>query len=179
MGKLKVEYVPTSKLKTYANNAKIHTAEQVEQIKKSIEEFGFNDPIAVWHDNEIIEGHGRLIAATELGIEEVPVIRLDELTDEQRRAYMLVHNKLTMDTDFDFEILNEELASIQLDMAGFGFEIGQADDEEIDDSYVEKGSQFHYKEQYGVIVMCTSEADQEDIYNRLVNEGYECKVVAV
>lgn len=179
MGELKVEYVETGKLKTYANNAKIHTAEQVEQIKKSIEEFGFNDPIAVWHDNEIIEGHGRLIAATELGLETVPIIRLDELTDEQRKAYMLVHNKLTMDTDFDFEILNEELASIQLDMAGFGFEIGEADDEEIDDSYVENGSQFHYKEQYGVIVMCTSEADQEDIYNRLVNEGYECKVVAV
>lgn len=58
---LKIEYLDINSLKLYANNAKIHTPEQVEQIKKSIREFGFNDPIAVWKDNEIIEGHGRLM----------------------------------------------------------------------------------------------------------------------
>jgi hypothetical protein len=124
MGKLKIEYVPTESLKTYANNAKIHTAEQIEQIKKSIREFSFNDPIAVWKDNEIIEGHGRLIAALELGIEELPIIRLDNLTDEQRKAYMLVHNKLTMNTDFDLDVLNEELESISdFEMENFGFDL--------------------------------------------------------
>lgn len=66
---LKVEYVPITELKTYENNAKIHTAQQIEQIKKSIQEFGMNDPIAVWKDNVIIEGHGRLIALTELNEE--------------------------------------------------------------------------------------------------------------
>lgn len=119
---LKVEYVDTESLRPYANNAKLHPAEQIEQIKRSIEEFGFNDPIAVWHENEIIEGHGRLIAAIELGLEEVPIIRLDELTDEQRRAYMLVHNKLTMNSGFDFELLDMELEDIELDMEQFGFE---------------------------------------------------------
>lgn len=64
---LKVEYVPISELKAYVNNAKEHPAEQIEQIKKSILEFGFLDPIAVWKDNEIIEGHGRLLACSELG----------------------------------------------------------------------------------------------------------------
>lgn len=123
MGRLKIEYVPTESLKPYANNAKIHTAEQIEQIKKSIREFSFNDPIAVWKDNEIIEGHGRVIAATELGIESVPVIRLDSLTDEQRKAYMLVHNKLTMNTDFDFDLLGIELDGIgNIDMTDFGFD---------------------------------------------------------
>ena len=63
---LKIEYINKSELRPYANNAKIHTAEQVEQIKKSIQEFGFNDPVAVWHDNEIVEGHGRLLAAMEM-----------------------------------------------------------------------------------------------------------------
>jgi hypothetical protein len=121
MRKLKVEYVPTDRLKTYANNAKIHTAEQIEQIKRSIQEFGFNDPIAVWKDNEIIEGHGRLIAALELGIEDLPIIRLDNLTDEQRKAYTLVHNKLTMNTNFDVELLDLELDSIDIDMEQFGF----------------------------------------------------------
>lgn len=118
---LKIEYVPVSDLRAYPNNAKIHTAEQVTQIVKSIEEFGFNDPIAVWKDNEIIEGHGRLLAAIELGLKTVPIIRLDDLTDEQRKAYTLVHNKLTMNTGFDFSILDIELESIEMNMEQFGF----------------------------------------------------------
>ena len=126
---LKIEYLSKEELKPYANNAKIHTGDQVEQIKKSIEEFGFNDPIAIWHDNEIIEGHGRLLAVMEMDdIKEVPVIRLDELTDEQRRAYMLVHNKLTMNTDFDFSILDMELEDLEnVDMQDFGFEATNID----------------------------------------------------
>lgn len=134
--KLKIEYVPVESLKTYANNAKVHTAEQVEQIKKSIEEFGFNDPIAIWHDNEIIEGHGRLIASLELGLETVPIIRLDDLTDEQRKAYMLVHNKLTMNTDFDFDILEQELENFStIDMSEFGFDMDFGTDEDSYDDY--------------------------------------------
>ena len=109
--KLEIEYIPISEIKLYPNNAKIHTAEQIEQIKKSIQEFGFNDPIWIWH-GECVEGHGRIIAATELGIETVPVIRLDELSDEQRRAYTLVHNKLTMNTEFNLDLLNIELDNI-------------------------------------------------------------------
>lgn len=123
MSNLKIEYVKKEDLKPYVNNAKIHTAEQIEQIKKSIEEFGFNDPIALWHDNEIIEGHGRLLAVMEMDdIDKVPIIRLDDLTDEQRKAYTLVHNKLTMNTDFDFDLLNVELEGItDIDMSEYGF----------------------------------------------------------
>lgn len=129
--KLKIEYVPINTLKAYENNAKIHTPEQIEQIKRSIEEFGFNDPIAVWHDNEIIEGHGRLMAGLEMGIETVPIIRLDDLTDDQRKAYMLVHNKLTMNTDFDFSILETELQSItEISMDDYGFDMSFDDIEE-------------------------------------------------
>ena len=123
MEDIKVEYLSIEQLKKYENNAKIHTAEQIEQIKNSIQEFGMNDPIAVWKNNEIIEGHGRLIACQQLGIKKVPVIRLDKLTDEQRKAYGIVHNKLTMNTDFDLSILNEELAALDdIDMSQFGFE---------------------------------------------------------
>ena len=119
---LRIEYVSKQDLKPYANNAKIHTAEQIEQIKRSIEEFGFNDPVAVWHDNEIIEGHGRLLAVMEMDdIQEVPIIRLDDLTDEERRAYTLIHNKTTMNTGFDVELLEEELAGLDIDMEEFGF----------------------------------------------------------
>lgn len=143
MSNLKIEYVSKEQLKPYAKNAKLHTDDQVEQIKRSIEEFGFNDPIAVWHDDEIIEGHGRLLAVMEMPeIETVPIIRLDDLTDEQRRAYMLVHNKLTMNTDFDFELLDSELDNIiDIDMAEFGFDIEIEDDEPeeiIDDEVPEE-----------------------------------------
>lgn len=137
--KLKIEYISTEDLKTYANNAKIHTDEQIEQIKTSIREFGFNDPIAVWKNNEIIEGHGRLIAATDLGMDQVPIIRLDGLSDEERRAYMLVHNKLTMDTGFDLDILNLELDDIvDIDMEQFGFDIEIEEEnpiEVVEDNY--------------------------------------------
>lgn len=101
--------------------------EQVDQIASSIQEFGNCDPIGVWHNKdgepEIVEGHGRLMALRKLGIETAPVIFLDHLTDEQRRAYALVHNKLTMNSDFDFEILAEELESISsIEMGDLGFD---------------------------------------------------------
>ena len=127
--KLKVEYIPIEQLKPYEKNAKIHTPEQIEQIKNSIQEFGMNDPIGVWgKDNLIVEGHGRLQACKELGMKEVPVIRLDDLTDEQRRAYTLVHNQTTMNTGFNMDILTEELDNIDIDMSELGF----LDSEEVD-----------------------------------------------
>ena len=120
---LRIEYIPIEDIKPYENNAKLHPQEQIQQIKNSILEFGFDDPIAIWKDNIIIEGHGRLVAAQELGYKEIPVIRLDDLTDEQRRAYTLVHNKLTMNSGFDIEMLNIELGGIdRIDMSDFGFE---------------------------------------------------------
>ena len=127
--KLKVEYIPIEQLKPYEKNAKIHTQEQIEQIKNSIREFGMNDPIGIWgKDNLIVEGHGRLQACKELGVKEVPVIRLDDLTDEQRRAYTLVHNQTTMNTGFNMNILADELDNIDIDMSELGF----LDSEEVD-----------------------------------------------
>ena len=118
---LNIEYVDINSIKPYENNAKLHPREQIEQIKKSIQEFGMDDPIGIWND-EIVEGHGRLIACKELGYQEIPIIRLDHLTDDQRKAYTLVHNKLTMNSDFDMKILNEELQKIVgFDMGDFGF----------------------------------------------------------
>ncbi len=110
-------------LTPYEKNAKIHTPEQIEQIKASITQFGMNDPIGVWGDkNIIVEGHGRLMALKELGHTEVDCIRLDHLSDDERKAYTLAHNKLTLNTDFDFDLLQSELDAIELDMSEFGFE---------------------------------------------------------
>ena len=132
MGKnLSITYIPISELKPYKKNAKKHPPEQVEQIERSIEEFGMNDPIAVWgSDNEIVEGHGRLMACKNLGFTEVPIIRLDNLTDEQRKAYTLIHNQLTMNSDFDLKILSQELDGIfNIDMGDFGFDVDDIQDE--------------------------------------------------
>ena len=124
MDNLKIEYVDINTLKEYEKNAKLHPQEQIEQIKKSIQEFNMIDPIGVWKDNSIIEGNGRYKACMQLGIKEVPIIRLDHLTDEERKAYILVHNKLNMDTGFDLDILNDELLNIDtIDMNDFGLEI--------------------------------------------------------
>lgn len=121
---MKIEILPINKIKPYENNAKLHPKEQIEQIKKSIKEFGNNDPIAIDENNVIIEGHGRFIALKELGYDEVEIIRLSHMTDEQKKAYILAHNKLTMNSGFDIDILELELDDIvSIDMSDFGFEI--------------------------------------------------------
>ena len=123
---LRRDMMPVGELMPYMGNAKRHPDWQVEQISSSIEAFGFNDPIAIWRDAAghwvVVEGHGRLMAAKELGMAEVPVIRLDHLDDEARRAYALIHNKLTMNTDFDVQVVDAELDAIEgFDMGEFGF----------------------------------------------------------
>lgn len=134
MNKMKIEKVSISKIKVYENNAKIHSIEQIEQIKQSIEEFGNNDPIAIDENDMIIEGHGRFLALVDLGYEEVECIRLSHLTEEQKKAYILVHNQLTMNTGFDFDILNEELESIKnINMSDFDFR--ESDDLDLNEMF--------------------------------------------
>lgn len=135
---MQIEVVSIDSIKEYELNAKEHPKEhpkeQVEQIKKSIKDFGNNDPIAIDGNGEIIEGHGRYIALKELGYKEVEVIRLGHLTEEQKKAYRLIHNKLTMNSDFNLELLEKELADLQtLDMQEFGFDFVTDFMEEIKD----------------------------------------------
>lgn len=127
---LKIEYVNIHDLKKYHKNAKKHPKEQVKRIANSIKEFGMCDPIGVWgKDNLIIEGHGRLMALKKLGYKEAPIIRLDHLSEEQRKAYTLAHNK-SAESEWDFEILADELESIiNIDMMDFGFDLQMEDEE--------------------------------------------------
>ena len=118
-------------LTPYEQNARHHEQEDLEAIKASILEFGFNDPVGIWGDkNIIVEGHGRVLAAEQLGMIAVPCIRLDHLTDEQRRAYALAHNKTAELSRWDFSILDKELEQIQaIDMEAFGFDLSQPEEE--------------------------------------------------
>lgn len=131
--------LPIETLTPDPNNAKEHPDWQIEQIKNSIEQFGNNDPIAVWGEkNIIVEGHGRYEALKELGYTEAECIRLDSLTDEERKAYALAHNKLTMNTDFDFGALELTLDAIEdIDMSLFGFETATETVEVVEDDYDE------------------------------------------
>lgn len=126
---MKIEIVNIHDLIPYGNNAKEHPKEQIEQIKKSIIDFNNNDPIAIDENNVIIEGHGRYEALKELGYEQVECIRLSHLNDDQKKAYRLVHNKLTMNSDFNFDLLEEELKTINdIDMGFFDFDLSMFDD---------------------------------------------------
>lgn len=115
--KLEIVYLRPQDLKPYEGNTRKHNPEDIEGIKRSITDVGFADPIGIWgEENLIVEGHGRQIAAIELGLDKVPCIRLDEMTEDQRREYAIRHNRSAEMSAWDFGKLEEELAA--LDIAG-------------------------------------------------------------
>lgn len=174
---LKIEYVPIDSIEVYAHNAKLHPAEQIEQIKKSIEEFGMNDPIGIWH-GQIVEGHGRYIACQELGIKEVPIIRLDHLTNEERRAYGVVHNSITMSTGFNLELLEAELEKItDIDMSKYDFQKLDDIERQLEDFFVEEETEVteEKKQDFKVIrfTISVDETNKNEILSYLDEMGYE------
>jgi len=123
---VKIVLFGVDKIKEYSNNAKEHPKEQVQQIADSIKEFGFNDPIAIDENNIIIAGHGRLLAAKLLEMKKVPVIQLFHMNENQKRAYILAHNKITMNSGFNLDLLKTELEFIDmssLDITTTGFNL--------------------------------------------------------
>lgn len=108
-----LEQIKVSLLIPYSNNSRTHDDEQVVQIAESIREFGFTSPILIDADNNIVAGHGRLLAAQKLDIDTVPCIRLNDLTDAQRKAYVIADNKLALNAGWDNEILKFEIENLQ------------------------------------------------------------------
>lgn len=128
---LEVKYIAISQINEYENNAKEHPEWQISQIANSIQKFGFNDPIAIDDNQFIIEGHGRYLAAKKLNLDKVPCIILKDLTDEEKRAYIIAHNKLTMNTGFDVDKLIYELNALKIqgiDLEITGFETAEIED---------------------------------------------------
>ncbi|MDR0809726.1 MAG: site-specific DNA-methyltransferase [Gemmobacter sp.] len=116
--------MPTGQLVPYVHNARTHSDDQVAQIAASIAEFGFTNPILIGEDAVIIAGHGRLMAARQLGLTEVPVIMLAHLTETQRRALVIADNRIAENAGWDEDLLRTELAALQelnfdLDLVGF------------------------------------------------------------
>ena len=110
----RIEMWPLDRLRPYERNARTHSPEQVAQIAASIQEFGFTNPILVDGADGILAGHGRLAAAKDMGLAEVPVIVLDHLSAEQRRAYILADNQLALNAGWDMELLQKEIVGLNL-----------------------------------------------------------------
>ena len=135
-----IEQVPVSKLKPYENNAKKHSKKQIQQIADSITEFGFLNPCLIDAEYNIIAGHGRMMAAQQLGMETVPCIFVEGLTEAQRRAYILADNRLTELGEWDMDLVAKELEALEkefdfnIDLTGFSLsipEVAQEDDYEV------------------------------------------------
>lgn len=121
----RLELWSVDRLVPYDRNARTHSEEQIQQIAASIQEFGFTNPILVDGKDGVIAGHGRLEAARELGLSEVPVVVLDHLTPAQKRAYVLADNQLALNAGWDSSVLQEELAALSLadfDLSLIGFD---------------------------------------------------------
>lgn len=122
MEQLNIKYKPIKELKPYKKNAKKHNKEQVEQIANSIKEFGFTQPVIIDKNNCVVAGHGRILGAKKAGLKQVPTVCLDDLTEEQIKAYRLVDNKLN-ESEWDSDLLKQSLDEIlEMDMGAFGFE---------------------------------------------------------
>ena len=166
-----------SELTPYANNPRLNDG-AVDAVAASIKAFGFKVPLVVTADGVIVAGHTRLKAAQKLGLKTVPCIVADDLTPEQIKAFRLADNKVGELAGWDFEKLDLELEELDFDMTPFGFD-DESSGGEDGAPVINTETNFNYREQYGVIVMCADESEQERTYNKLTEEGYSCKVVAV
>ena len=142
MEDLKIVYLAPEELTPYENNTRRHTQTDIEQIKTSILRCGFDDPIGIWGEqNIVVEGHGRLIAAKELMLDKVPCIRLDHMTDAQRREYGIRHNRTQEFSSWDFDRLEEEIAALMIagaDLDDLKFAVKKLAEEETEKEFLEK-----------------------------------------
>ena len=126
----KIELRPIGSLKPYPGNARRHSKRQVKQIASSIRRWGFTNPVLVSDDDEIIAGHGRVMAAKEIGLHEVPTLRLSHLSTAERRAYVIADNKLALNAGWDTDILAIELQALielNFDVELTGFSLAEID----------------------------------------------------
>ena len=172
---LNITYRPIKELKPYKKNAKKHNKEQVEQIANSIKEFGFTQPVIIDKYDCVVAGHGRILGAKKAGLKQVPTVCLDELTEEQIKAYRLVDNKLN-ESEWDYSLLDEEIEQLtDIDMDLFGF------DEVVEitkDDESKKKVEFEIKEKYEVHIICKDEKQMEQVYNKTKGMGIDCKLIS-
>ena len=175
MEELNIVYKPIKELKPYKKNAKKHSKEQVEQIANSIKEFGFTQPVIIDKHNSVVAGHGRILGAKKAGLKQVPTVCLEDLTEEQIKAYRLVDNKLN-ESEWDYSLLDEELENLteDIDMNLFGFDDLLPD--EVEQNVEAQKIEFETKGYIKVVVEFENKKAAEKLYKKLAEEGYICKI---
>lgn len=159
-----------SELIPYERNPRKIPQEAVDDVTESYRQCGYIDPIEIDENNVILSGHTRRLAAIELGLQEVDVLRVTGMTEEQKRKYRLLANKTGEKTGWDFELLDWELEELDLEGYDFGFET-----EEIDEPDEDR-KEAKYTDNISVVIDCESEEQAEQIYNQLKEEGYSCRI---
>ncbi len=128
-----MQLVPLEKLVPYANNARTHSAEQINKLRSSLREFGFINPVIIDRDYGVIAGHGRILAAKEEGIQEIPCVFADHLTEAQKKAYIIADNRMAMDAGWDEELLRVEIEALQAE--AFDLSLTGFDEKELSDLF--------------------------------------------
>ena len=127
------QLISVERLIPYVNNARTHSKEQILKLRSSLREFGFINPILIDRNYNVLAGHGRLMAAKEEGISEVPCVYVDHLTEAQKKAYVLADNRMALDAGWDEELLSVEMSELQ--ELGFDLELTGFDEKEIADLF--------------------------------------------
>lgn len=155
----------------YERNTKKHDKTQINNVAESIKQYGFVQPIVIDKDNVVVIGHCRLLAAKQLKMKEVPCVCVEDLTDEQVKALRIVDNK-SNESEWDFDILTDELA--ELDLSAFDFDFGVSLDE--DDTETKEREEIALNESISVVVECSDDEEAEAIFEKLSEEGYKCHI---
>lgn len=170
-GEVKMEIVKKKieEIFPYENNPRKND-EAVKYVANSIKEFGFRVPIVIDKNGVIVAGHTRYKASKELGLKEIPCVVADDLNEEQITAYRLADNKVGEIAEWDFDMLAEELADIDIDMSEFGFDFEEEKEEKKERKDVD------LNEEYSIIIKFENDVELEEAYNKFVEEGYNCQI---
>lgn len=169
---MEIIYKSLKDIKPYKNNAKKHSAKQIEMLANSIKQFGFKSVVLIDRNNTVVAGHGRCLAAKKAGLKEIPCVYVDDLSEDEIKAFRLADNK-TAESEWDYDLLDAEINDLlesEIDMFDFGF------DELFESESKTKKIEFEIKEKYEIIIRCNSEKDMEKCYNDLTSRGYDCKI---
>ena len=180
----KVERRKVSDLLPYARNSRTHSDAQVAQIAASIREWGWTMPILVDEAGNVIAGHGRIMAAQKLGIQDVPCMTASGWSEAKRRAYVIADNKLALNAGWDNEMLAVEFSDLKemgFDLELTGFEAAEIDalldDDSSEDDTLPDQKELHAT--FEVAVECKDETEQETVFNILTKEGYKCRILTI
>jgi ParB-like chromosome segregation protein Spo0J len=178
--KPQIEHLALDALVPYARNSRTHSPEQVAQIAGSIKEFGFTNPVLIDADGGIIAGHGRVMAARKLGLDEVPCIRLTHLTETQKRAYVIADNKLALNAGWDDEMLSLELGELReadVDLSLVGFSADELTREIVEDQLDHSNDVGALNEKWEIAIECNGEGEQLKLLERFQKEGLKCRAL--